>query len=333
MIRNKSIWALFTFCVVISIIGTSVIWMMDWKAGVVAMATLSLLFFCFFLFTLKRFRDIKKLSDYLASVYSGQPTMDIRDNREGELSILKNDIYKVTLTLSELSVHLKKDKLYLAETLSNISHQLKTPLTSMFVMADLLNNPSLPPEKREEFVGNILNQLKRIEWLVTSLLKLSKIDVQRVTFKKEPVSVKKLVDKALEPLLIPMELKNQQLTISCDPNLMVSVDENWTVEAILNVIKNGIEHTPVGGRITIACEETPLYTRMIITDSGEGIGREDAPYIFERFYKGKNAGPDSIGIGLAMSKSILQSQSADIVMESQLGAGTTFTIKFFKQMV
>ncbi|TVX92409.1 sensor histidine kinase [Paenibacillus agilis] len=333
MIKNKSIWALFTCCAVISIIGTSVIWMMDWKAGVVAFATLSLLFLCFFLFTLKRFRDIKKLSDYLASVYSGQPTMDIRDNREGELSILKNDIYKVTLTLSELSVHLKKDKLYLAETLSNISHQLKTPLTSMFVMADLLNDPSLPREKREQFVGNILNQLKRIEWLVTSLLKLSKIDVQSVTFKKELVSVKKLVDRALEPLLIPMELKDQQLTMSCDHNLMVTVDENWTVEAILNVIKNGIEHTPAGGRIAISCEETPLYTRMIITDSGEGIGPEDAPYIFERFYKGKNSGPDSIGIGLAMSKSILQSQSADIFMESQLGVGTKCTIKFFKQMV
>ncbi|MCR8843579.1 HAMP domain-containing histidine kinase [Paenibacillus sp. SC116] len=333
MIKNKSIWALFTYCAVISIIGTSVIWMMDWKAGVVAFATLSLLFLCFFLFTLKRYRDIKKLSDYLASVYSGQPTMDIRDNTEGELSILKNDIYKVTLTLSELSVHLKKDKLYLAETLSNISHQLKTPLTSMFVMADLLNDPSLPREKREQFVGNILNQLKRIEWLVTSLLKLSKIDVQSVTFKKELVSVKKLVDRALEPLLIPMELKDQQLTISCDHNLKVTVDENWTVEAILNVIKNGIEHTPAGGSITIACEETPLYTQMIITDSGKGIAPEDAPYIFERFYKGKNAGPDSIGIGLAMSKSILQSQSADIFMESELGVGTTFTIKFFKPMV
>ncbi|WP_106767556.1 sensor histidine kinase [Paenibacillus faecalis] len=333
MIKNKSIWALFTYSIIISMIGTSIIWKMDWKAGIVAITTVSLLFLCFFLFTLKRYRDIKKLSDYLASVYSGQPTLDIRDNKEGELSILKNDIYKVTLTLYEQSMYLKKDKLYLAETLSNISHQLKTPLTSMFVMADLLNNPNLPPEKREEFLGNIINQLKRIEWLVTSLLKLSKIDVQSVTFKKELVSVKKLIDKALEPLLIPIELKDQLLSISCNENLMVTVDENWTVEAILNVIKNGIEHTPVGGRITITCEETPLYTQIIITDSGKGIGPEDSPYIFERFYKGRNAGPDSVGIGLAMSKTILQSQSADIFMESEFGVGTTFTIKFFKQIV
>lgn len=175
----------------ISAIGMAIIWMIDWKAGGVAILILLLLFSCFFLFTRKRYQDIKKLSDYLASVYSSQPTMDIRDNVEGELSILKNDIYKVTLTLSEQSMLLKKDKLYLAETLSNISHQLRTPLTSMFVMADLLNSPSLPQDKREEFLVNIMNQLNRIEWLVTSLLKLSKIDVHSVAFKKEIVSVKK----------------------------------------------------------------------------------------------------------------------------------------------
>ncbi|WP_409174114.1 sensor histidine kinase [Brevibacillus fortis] len=333
MLKNKEIRKLCMYSVVISIIGITILWIIDWKAGIVAAAMVFLLFLCFFLFTRKRYLDISKLAYYLASVYSGQPTMDIRDNVEGELSILKNDIYKVTLTLSEQSTLLKKDKQYLAETLSNISHQLKTPLASMFVMADLLNNPSLPKEKREEFLGKIINQLKRIEWLVTSLLKLSKIDVQSVIFKKELVSVKKMINKALEPLLVPMELKNQELSFSCKEDLFVYGDENWTVEAILNVIKNGIEHTPVGGHIAISCEETPLYTQIVIADSGEGISPEDAPHIFERFYKGKNAGADSIGIGLAMSKTILQSQNADVFMESQIGVGTTFKIKFYKQMM
>lgn len=317
----------------ISFIGITILWMIDWKAGIVGVAMVFLLLSIFFLFTRKRYQDIRKLAYYLASVYSGQPTMDIRDNVEGELSILKNDIYKVTLTLSEQSTLLKKEKQYLADTLSNISHQLKTPLTSMFVMADLLNNPSLPPDKREEFLGKIINQLKRIEWLVTSLLKLSKIEVQSVIFKKELVSVKKMINKAVEPLLVPMELKNQELSFSCKEDLFVYGDENWTVEAILNVIKNGIEHTPVGGQIAISCEETPLYTQIVIADSGEGISLEDAPHIFERFYKGKNAGSDSIGIGLAMSKTILQSQNADVFMESQIGAGTTFKIKFYKQII
>ncbi|MBY0086146.1 HAMP domain-containing histidine kinase [Brevibacillus sp. M2.1A] len=333
MLKNKEIRKLCMYSMFISFIGITILWMIDWKAGIVGVAMVFLLLSIFFLFTRKRYQDIRKLAYYLASVYSGQPTMDIRDNVEGELSILKNDIYKVTLTLSEQSTLLKKEKQYLADTLSNISHQLKTPLTSMFVMADLLNNPSLPPDKREEFLGKIINQLKRIEWLVTSLLKLSKIEVQSVIFKKELVSVKKMINKAVEPLLVPMELKNQELSFSCKEDLFVYGDENWTVEAILNVIKNGIEHTPVGGQIAISCEETPLYTQIVIADSGEGISPEDAPHIFERFYKGKNAGADSIGIGLAMSKTILQSQNADVFMESQIGAGTTFRIKFYKQII
>ncbi|TKI55295.1 HAMP domain-containing histidine kinase [Brevibacillus antibioticus] len=333
MLKNKEIRKLCMYSVMISIIGITILWIIDWKAGIVAIAMVILLLSCFFLFTRKRYQDISKLAYYLASVYSGQPTMDIRDNVEGELSILKNDIYKVTLTLSEQSTLLKRDKQYLADTLSNISHQLKTPLASMFVMADLLNNPSLPKDKREEFLGKIINQLKRIEWLVTSLLKLSKIEVQSVIFKKELLSVKKMINKALEPLLVTMELKNQELSFSCKEDLFVYGDGNWTVEAILNVIKNGIEHTPAGGRITISCEETPLYTQIVITDSGKGISPEDAPHIFERFYKGKNAGVDSIGIGLAMSKTILQSQNADVFMESQIGVGTTFKIKFYKQMI
>ncbi|NRR04205.1 HAMP domain-containing histidine kinase [Brevibacillus sp. RS1.1] len=333
MLKNKEIQKLCMYSMVISIMGIAILWMIDWKAGIVGVAMVFLLLFTFFVFTRKRYQDISKLAYYLASVYSGQPTMDIRDNVEGELSILKNDIYKVTLTLSEQSTHLKKEKQYLADTLSNISHQLKTPLTSMFVMADLLNNPSLPKDKREEFLGKIINQLKRIEWLVTSLLKLSKIEVQSVIFKKELVSVKKMINKALEPLLVPMELKNQELSFSCKEDLFVYGDENWTVEAILNVMKNGIEHTPVGGRIAISCEETPLYTQIVISDSGEGISPDDAPHIFERFYKGKNAGADSIGIGLAMSKTILQSQNADVFMESQMGVGTTFKIKFYKQII
>ncbi|UKL00251.1 sensor histidine kinase [Brevibacillus brevis] len=333
MLKNKEIRKLCMYSMFISFIGITILWMIDWRAGIVGVAMVFLLLSIFFLFTRKRYQDIRKLAYYLASVYSGQPTMDIRDNVEGELSILKNDIYKVTLTLSEQSTLLKKEKQYLADTLSNISHQLKTPLTSMFVMADLLNNPSLPPDKREEFLGKIINQLKRIEWLVTSLLKLSKIEVQSVIFKKELVSVKKMINKAVEPLLVPMELKNQELSFSCKEDLFVYGDENWTVEAILNVIKNGIEHTPVGGQIAISCEETPLYTQIVIADSGEGISPEDAPHIFERFYKGKNAGADSIGIGLAMSKTILQSQNADVFMESQIGAGTTFRIKFYKQII
>ncbi|WP_148410433.1 sensor histidine kinase [Murimonas intestini] len=305
----------------------------DVKAGLAAGAAFLFFYVSFLTFTRKRYRSIKELSDYLAGIYSGNPTMDIRDNKEGELSILKNDIYKVTKTLAEQSELLKKDKQYLADTLSDISHQLKTPLTSMYVMTDVLSMPDIPGQKREECLGNILNQLKRIEWLVTSLLKLSRIDAQAVTFKKEKISVRDLIKEALRPMLIPAELKSQEIETDCGDDIFITADKNWTAEALVNIIKNCIEHTPEGGRIKISCHETVLDVKIVIEDNGEGIEEEDIPYIFDRFYKGKNAGPDSVGIGLAMSKAILVRQNADIWLESTRGKGTRFVIKFYQVRV
>lgn len=302
----------------------------DKAAGLLAAAGFVLFYLAFLFFTRKRYRDIKALSDYLAGIYNGSPTLDIRDNKEGELSILKNDIYKVTKTLAEQSELLKKDKQYLADTLSDISHQLKTPLTSMYVMADVLSMPDIPEQKREECLGNILNQLKRIEWLVTSLLKLSRIDAQAVIFKKERINVRELLKEALRPLLIPAELKSQEIGTDCGSDIFITADKNWTAEALVNIVKNCIEHTPEGGKIKISCRETVLDVKIVVEDDGEGIEEEDIPYIFDRFYKGKNAGTDSVGIGLPMSKAILVRQNADIWLESSRGKGTRFVIKFYQ---
>ncbi|QHQ63523.1 sensor histidine kinase [Anaerocolumna sedimenticola] len=333
MLRNKEIKILYLFCGFVGVISVAAVSYINLTAGILTFISLISIFIAFFLFTRRRYENIRKLSKYLASVYTGQKQMDIRDNVEGELSILKNDIYKVTLTLYEQSELLKKDKIYLSETLSNISHQLKTPLTSMFVMTDLLSDPNLPEEKKEEFLSKITNQLKRIEWLVTSLLKLSKIDAQTVTFKRDNIQVRRLIDKAVEPLLIPVELKEQNLIVNCSEDIFIEGDFNWTTEAILNIIKNCIEHTDRGGSIEITCLQNPLYTEIDITDNGEGIAEEDKPHIFERFYKGKNAGTDSIGIGLAMSKSILNSQNGDVDLDPNHRTGTRFRIKFYRQIV
>ncbi|WP_097014304.1 sensor histidine kinase [Anaerocolumna aminovalerica] len=331
--RNKEFVRYGLISLFIALCGIVTLWHVNITAGFISIPFFIILLVTFVMFTEKRYKKIKELSNYLAAVYSGQSAMDIRDNTEGELSILKSDIYKMTLMLSEQSELLKRDKQYLSDTLYNISHQLKTPLTSMFVMTDLLSDPNLPRDQHEVFLGNILNQLKRIEWLVSSLLKLSKIDAQAVTFKKETVAIEELLKKALAPLLITMELKSQQLMIEGNKSTTVSIDKNWTIEALLNILKNCIEHTPPNGSIKIQCEESPLYTKIAIQDNGVGITKEDIPHIFERFYKGKNAGADSIGIGLAMSKSILQSQSADVSVESEVGTGTQFTIKFYKQII
>src|SRR5699024_2448927 len=207
----------------------------------------------------------------------------------GELSILKNNIYKVTLMLAEQGELLKKDKIHLTEALSDISHQLKTPLTSMTVMVDLLSDPQLSSEKRSEFIHTIMRQLERIEWLVSSLLKLSKIDAGTAIFKQDQVFVQELIEKALDPVLIPIEIKEQTISITGDEKVSFIGDLNWTVEALTNILKNCVEHTQAGGRIALSFTENVLFTELIIQDDGKGIAKEDLPYLFNRFYKGKNA--------------------------------------------
>lgn len=287
----------------------------------------------FFYFTKWRYREIEKLSNYLRKITNGDYNLDIRDNVEGELSILKNDIYKVTLMLSEQSSYLQQDKVRLTNAISDISHQLKTPLTSMMVMADLLSHPNLDVAKRKEFTHNIQAQLERIEWLVTSLLKLAKIDADIVQFKKDSVPANVLVQKALQSVLIPMDIKQVSLKVSGDDDVSFLVDLNWTSEALINILKNCIEHTGEGGSISISFVENTLYTELKIQDSGKGILKEDLPYIFKRFYKGKNAGEESVGIGLALSYSIIKSQQGEIEVKSEIGVGTTFLIKFYKQII
>ncbi|MFF2017711.1 sensor histidine kinase [Paenibacillus sp. NPDC058177] len=285
------------------------------------------------LFTRWRYRELEKLSIYLREISNGNDTLDVRDNQEGELSILKNDIYKVTLMLSEHRSLLQQDKIQLTDAISDISHQLKTPLTSMTVMADLLSAPDLPPAKRTEFTHHIRIQLERIDWLVSSLLKLSKMDAKTIPFKKDVIPMKKLIQKALEPVMIPMDIKGQNLSITGDDEVTFIGDFNWTVEAVLNILKNGVEHTQEGGTISITFSENALFTEIIIADNGQGIPKEDLPYIFKRFYKGKNASEGSIGIGLAMAHSIIASQNGVIDVTSDSGQGTQFRIKFYKQVI
>lgn len=217
--------------------------------------------------------------------------------------------------------------------MSDISHQLKTPLTSMMVMTDLLRSNNLSEEKRIEFTNNINNQLERIQWLVTSLLKLSKIDAGTTIFKKDTVNVKSLIESSISPLLIPIDIKQQTLNIKGDSNTFFIGDFNWTREAIINILKNCIEHTEEKGTININYSQNPIYTEIIIRDNGKGIDKKDIPYIFKRFYKGKNASDDSVGIGLAMSKTIVKKQNGDIKVKSESKSYTEFTIKFYSQIV
>lgn len=333
MLRNREVLFMLLVSLLITLIGAAAGYAaIRPAAGIIVLAAGFLLTGCQLLITWRRYSSIRKLSYELRTIRAGNYALDIRDNREGELSILKSEIYKMTLMLSEQAELLKKDKLYLADALSDISHQLKTPLTSMMVMTDLLGNPQLQEDKRREFLHSIRSQLERIEWLVTSLLKLSKIDAGAIPFKSGRTRVKDALDKATAPLLIPMELKEQTLTVQGDPEATFIGDMNWTAEALLNIVKNGMEHTAPGGEIAIRFSENPLYTEIRIMDNGEGIDPEDLPHVFKRFYKGKTASSDSVGIGLAMARTILLNQQAELTVKSVKDGGTEFTVRFYKRI-
>lgn len=330
MLRNQEIMILLTAMSIISLVFCITAAFFSFKAVLFTLFTSVLLIGCSLVFTRWRYKEIEKLSSYLRQITSGNYFLDVRDNQEGELSILKNDMYKVTLMLSEQKSQLKKEKILLTDAISDISHQLKTPLTSMMMMADLLNDTKLPAVKRAEFIQSIRIQLDRMEWLVSSLLKLSKIDAGTVLFKKERIVVKKLIEKAVEAVMIPMDIKEQTLLIEGEDNVSFIGDLNWTCEAIINILKNCVEHTPSGGAISISYSENVLFTEILIADNGGGIPKEDIPYIFNRFYKGKNASEDSVGIGLAMAHSIIKSQNGDIHVRSKLEKGTQFQLKFYR---
>lgn len=331
--RNKEIRFLFLWMCIISFVGVIIIYSFSPLASLIGLIIFIVMINSYLLFTKWRYSEIEQLSQYLRQISSGDFSLDVRDSYEGELSILKSEIFKVTQKLSEQRFLLQEDKIKLTNAISDISHQLKTPLTSMTVMTDLLSDNKLSDKKRVEFTKNIQKQLERIDWLVSSLLKLSKIDAGTVSFKKESLSVARLVKKGLAPLLIPMDIKQQSVITKGDNNVSFVGDMNWTVEAIVNIFKNCVEHTPEGGIITISYAENALFTEIEITDSGKGIPKEDLPYIFQRFYKGKNASEDSIGIGLAMAHSIITSQGGAIEVSSILNQGTKFHIKFYKQII
>ena len=301
------------------------------KAGIIIMITGALILVINYIFTKRRYSEIEKLNSYLEKVLSGDYAPEILDQKEGELSILKSNIYKATTTLKYQKELLTEDKVRLANAIADISHQLKTPLTSMMVMNDLLQTED-DQNKRNEFLKTQSDQLDRMNWLIQTLLKLSKIDAGTITMKKEEVTATSIVKEIVKPFEIQMELKGINYS-SFDSDMILSCDKNWTIEAIQNIVKNCIEHMGENDELKIEAEETNIYKQIIVSDTGCGIAKQDLPHIFERFYKGKNAGKDSIGIGLALAKTIISSQRGDILVESTEGVGTTFYIRFFKTII
>lgn len=291
----------------------------------------SLIILIFYLYDKNKSKKIKEITKMISKINNRQFDIDINDFNEGELSILKNEISKTTTMLRQVADNSVKDKLNLKDSLGDISHQLKTPLTSITIMIDnILDNPDMDEKTRKKFLINIKREILNINFLVMSLLKLSKFDANVVKFNKESVYLKDIIIESIKNVSMIKELKNITIKVSGDDNIKLLCDFKWQVESITNILKNSIEHTSEYGTVEVNYSENKLYTRILIKDNGKGIDSDDLPHIFDRFYKGKNGSDDSFGIGLSLSKTIIEKEGGSITVKSTPNIGTIFTIKYLK---
>lgn len=271
-----------------------------------------------------RKKEIEQLSEYVKGFISGDE-VDIRDNKEGAFSVLKNDIYSLVHKKNEQIKATEAERDILAEYMADISHQIKTPVTSMMIMTDLLEDAE--PEKRSEFIHNIKLSLHKLEWLVGALLKMAKLDAHTITFTKKEFRVSELLHAVNPSVDILLDINNQTLELVND--CVICCDKRWTVEALTNIIKNAIEHSPNEGKIEISCGENPMYHWISVKDSGAGMNRSSYAALFKRFAYSTNE--NGFGIGMPLAYSIIKGQGGDIDVDfGGNGQGATFTLKFFK---
>lgn len=278
-----------------------------------------------------RERKIEEITAYLEEINRGNYKLDISDNSEENWSILKNELYKTTVMLKEAAENSEQDKVQLKDSLSDISHQIKTPLTSMIIMLDaILDDKEMEEQTRNQFLHDMKREITGTRFLVEALLKLSKLDSNTVKFTRQSVNIAEVLTEAVKNVEILGELKNISIKLSGSAESKLQCDVKWQTEAITNILKNCIEHSEENGEIKITYSENFLYTEVAIEDFGKGVAPEDLPHIFERFYKGKNTGKDSVGIGLALAKAIVEKDNGYIQADSRLGKGTKFRVRYFR---
>ncbi len=284
----------------------------------------------FFAFTRARYQSIERISDEIDRVLHREEHLYIGQAEEGELSILESEITKMTLRIREQNDALKKEKQYLADSLADIAHQLRTPLTSANLILSFLKEN---PEERER--KSLLRETEELfihmDWLVTSLLKLSRLDAGMIQFQREPVRVKKLIDTALHPFLIAMELHHITLEREVPKEAEILGDLGWLSEGLKNILKNSMESVGDGGQIEILCRDTLLFTEITIHDSGPGFEQEALPFLFDRFYRGRQSRATGYGIGLALCRQIIIRQGGTVSAKNHPRGGALFTIRFSKE--
>lgn len=288
------------------------------------------IFLLIFFYGKKEKRELDKIIDYLKELNRGNYDLKIDLNSEGFLSILKNEIYTTTVMLREMASREYLDKITLKENLANISHQLKTPLTSISILVDNLCDEEVDKKTELEFLNDIKRQVDNINYLVIVLLKLSRFDANVITFKKDDINVKKLILECMKNLDVIREVKNINIHVSGANDVEFIGDYKWESEAISNILKNAIEHTLNDKNIYISFKDKSIYTEIIIEDEGLGMSEKEKNRIFERFYKGSSTNSNNFGIGLSLAKEIITKDNGKIIVKSEVNKGTKFIIRYYK---
>lgn len=294
---------------------------------------------CFCMYLRRRKKDIFELQDYMDKISRGNYELEINDNSEDELSSLKNSLYKIMVYMKEQADSARIKKVMLAQSVSDISHQLKTPLTSTQVLLDNLNdNPDMDYSTRKKFIYEALNQVNGMSWMIVSMLKLSRIDAGVVEFNNENISINKIIEEAVGNLEVIAEIKNVNIEKNIDnrnedelnkSDIYIKGDYNWNREALQNIIKNAIEHSNDKGTVKINITDNAVYTAVYITNRGDKLSDQRQKQIFERYYSEAKYEDNSMGIGLPLAKAVIEKQGGYISVESD-DEKTTFIVKYIK---
>lgn len=331
LLKNCEVKKVLLLQLIVCTLSSVICFLISIYAGIVVSATLIFMLLIYYISTYKRYLRISALAGDIDRILHGDNTICLESFSEGELAILHSEIYKMTVRLREQQQKLLNDKIYLADSIADISHQIKTPLTSINLLIQHLSNPQITEERKQQLIRELYGLLSRIDWLIITLLKISKLDAGTIEFKKEKVALCELIKNSTSPLLVPIELKGINLIINASGYFCGDI--YWSCEAIGNIVKNCMEHTGDGGRILIEATENALYSQIIICDTGSGISKEDMPHIFERFYKGKNSDDKSFGVGLALSRMIISNQNGTVKAENNVPCGAKFIIRFYKGII
>lgn len=282
-------------------------------------------------FALRRNERLEKANMDILSFMDGNTAVRLDDREEGSLSRLFTSINGMSTSLTSHIVKEKQNKEFLKDTISDISHQLKTPLAALKMYNEIIQDEKTANAVVDSFTSKSRRELVRMEVLIQNLLKLARLDAGSIEPEKSVNNLRRFLEEAIEGFRTRAELEDKAIILDCDGRITLSFDEEWLMEAISNLIKNSLDHTEAKDQIEIRCDETPVLTQIMIKDNGSGIHPEDIHHIFKRFYRSRySKDKQGAGIGLTLTKAIVEMHGGSVTVESELGKGAAFRLAFPK---